>query len=142
VLAALVVLAGCGGGGGTKPAQVVLSHGDKSATVAVEVASTPAEREHGLMGRTSLPAKDGMVFTWPEDHSGPFWMKDTLIPLSIAFYGADGRVLRILDMTPCQKDPCDLYDPDFAYRGALEVNRGAFERWGISEGDRLRITSP
>ena len=94
------------------------------------------------MGRPSLPADDGMLFTWPADHRGAFWMKDTLVPLSIAFYGADGRILRILDMAPCRKAPCRLYDPEVAYRGALEVNRGSFERWGISEGDRLRITSP
>ncbi len=94
------------------------------------------------MGRTSLPADEGMLFTWHQDRSGAFWMKDTLIPLSIAFYGADGRILRILDMTPCREDPCDLYDPGVAYRGALEVNRGAFGRLGISAGDRLRITPP
>jgi uncharacterized membrane protein (UPF0127 family) len=119
----------------------VLSHGGASATVAVELADTPAEREQGLMNRTSLPSDEGMVFTFPEDHRGAFWMKDTLIPLSIAFYGADGRILRILDMKPCARDPCHLYDPEVAYRGALEVNRGAFARWGISEGDELRITS-
>jgi uncharacterized membrane protein (UPF0127 family) len=108
----------------------------------VEIAGTPSEREHGLMGRTSLAAKEGMLFTWPEDHEGAFWMKDTLIPLSIGFYAADGRIVRILDMTPCRKEPCDLYDPGIPYRGALEVNQGAFGHWGISEGDRLRITSP
>jgi uncharacterized membrane protein (UPF0127 family) len=120
----------------------VLSHGDAETTVAVEVADTPSEREHGLMGRASLPANAGMVFTFPADRRGAFWMKDTLVSLSIAFYGADGRILRILDMAPCERDPCPLYDPEVAYRGALEVNQGAFERWGISEGDRLRITSP
>jgi uncharacterized membrane protein (UPF0127 family) len=69
-------------------------------------------------------------------------MKDTLIPLSIAFYSVDGRILKILDMEPCKADPCPLYDPGVSYRGALEVNQGAFAGWGISEGDRLRITSP
>jgi uncharacterized protein len=94
------------------------------------------------MGRTSLPADAGMVFVYPEGHAGPFWMKDTLIPLSIAFYAADGRILRILDMQPCKADPCPLYDPEVTYRGALEVNDGGFEDLGITEGDRLRITSP
>jgi len=120
----------------------VLAHDGKSTTISVEVADTPSEREHGLMGRTSLPPDSGMVFVWMEDHRGPFWMKDTPIPLSIAFYAADGRILRILDMTPCTRDPCRLYDPAVAYRGALEVKRGAFGRWGILEADRLRITSP
>jgi len=123
-------------------AQVVLTHGSVEKRIAVEVADSSSERERGLMGRTSLPADAGMVFVYDEDHRGPFWMKDTLIPLSIAFYDADGRILKILDMTPCKTDPCPLYDPEVAYRGALEVNAGAFEHWGISAGDRLRITSP
>jgi uncharacterized membrane protein (UPF0127 family) len=141
-LVCLVVLAGCGGGGGTTETQVVLTHGDTETRVDVEVADSPSERERGLMGRSSLPADAGMIFVYDEDHRGTFWMKDTLIPLSIAFYDAEGRILRILDMKPCRKDPCPLYDPKVTYRGALEVNEGAFERWGISAGDRLRITSP
>ncbi|HEX5470009.1 MAG TPA: DUF192 domain-containing protein [Gaiellaceae bacterium] len=107
----------------------------------VEVADTEAERERGLMGRSSLAADSGMLFVFGEEHRGAFWMKDTLIPLSIAFYGEDGRILRILDMVPCKEEPCPLYDPEVAYEGALEVNAGAFERWGVSEGDGLRITS-
>jgi uncharacterized protein len=91
------------------------------------------------MKRTSLPANEGMVFLFGPDYRGSFWMKDTKIPLSIAFYAADGRILRILDMEPCTRDPCKLYDPNVAYRGALEVNRGSFARWRIAEGDRLRL---
>jgi uncharacterized membrane protein (UPF0127 family) len=140
VVAAVVVLAGCGGDGEPQT-HAVLSNGDGEVTVAVEMADTEPERERGLMNRTSLPEDEGMVFTFPDTHRGAFWMKDTLIPLSIAFYDGSGRILRILDMTPCKGDPCQRYDPEVAYRGALEVNRGAFERWGISEGDRLRITS-
>ena len=138
---AVILLAGCRGSGGDSGAQAILSHGDEETTVAVEVANTPAEREHGLIGRASLPQDEGMVFVYDEDTAGPFWMKDTLVPLSIAFYGGDGSIVRILHMTPCKSDPCPLYDPGVAYRGALEVNRGAFDRWDISEGDRLRITS-
>ena len=52
----------------------MLSHGDAETTVAVEVADTPSEREHGLMGRASLPANAGMVFTFPADRRGAFWM--------------------------------------------------------------------
>lgn len=139
LLACLVVLAGCGGGDGDTGPRVVLTGSGGEQTVAVEVADTPAERERGLMNRASLPADEGMVFVWSSDQRGAFWMKDTKIPLSIAFYGADGRILRILDMVPCTRDPCPLYDPEVAYRGALEVNRGAFARWRIAEGDRLRL---
>jgi uncharacterized membrane protein (UPF0127 family) len=120
---------------------VILSGAGGATTVTVEVADSDAERSRGLMGRTSLPADVGMVFVYEDDHRGPFWMKDTLIPLSIAFYAADGRILKILDLAPCTRDPCALHDPEVAYRGALEVNRGAFGRWGVVPGDRLRITS-
>jgi uncharacterized protein len=138
----LAVLAGCGGDSADQGAEAVLSHGNQEKTISVEIADTPAEREQGLMGRKTLPADAGMVFVFPEDRRGAFWMKDTLIPLSIAFYSADGRILKILDMEPCDADPCPLYDPGVAYRGALEVNQGAFAGWGITAGDRVRITSP
>jgi uncharacterized membrane protein (UPF0127 family) len=139
LLALVILLAGCGEA--KDSARVVLTHGGSTA-VSVEVADTPAERERGLMGRTALAPDRGMLFRWTDDHRGPFWMKHTLIPLSIAFYADDGRILRILEMQPCTADPCRRYDPGVPYRGALEVNAGAFDRWGISEGDRLRITSP
>jgi uncharacterized membrane protein (UPF0127 family) len=66
-------------------------------------------------------------------------MKNTLIPLSIAFLDADGRILRILDMEPCEADPCPLYPPGVAYTSALEVNQGAFERWGVEVGDLVTL---
>ena len=72
-----------------------------------------------------------MAFLWKSDVRGQFWMKNTSIPLSIAFWGKSGRILRILDMAPCRRDPCRVYDPKVAFRGALEVNRGAFARWGV-----------
>ena len=108
-------------------------------SVRVEVVDTPETRQRGLMGRTSLDDDAGMLFVWPEDASSSFHMKDTLIPLSIAFIAADGTVLRILDMEPCTADPCPTYDPRTSYRMALEVNNGAFTRLGIQEGDRAQV---
>ncbi len=105
----------------------------------VEVADSPDEREVGLMNRESLPRDSGMIFLFESDSSGGFWMKNTLIPLSIAFADAGGTILRILDMEPCEADPCQIYDPGVFYRSALEVNRGAFDRLGVEEGDRLRL---
>lgn len=109
--------------------------------VTVEVVDTPETRQRGLMGRTSLDENAGMLFVWPEDASSSFHMKETLIPLSIAFIASDGTVLRILDMEPCTADPCPTYDPRTSYRMALEVNKGAFTRLGIQEGDRARRVS-
>ena len=64
-------------------------------------------------------------------------MKDTLIPLDIAFYDGRGRILRILTMQPCRRDPCRLYDPNVDFRAALEVKAGSFRRWGVRSGDRI-----
>ena len=105
----------------------------------VEIADNDARRERGLMFRRALAPKSGMAFVWRRDVDGAFWMKNTLIPLSIAFYDARGRILRILDMAPCTADPCAVYDPKTTYRGALEVNRGAFRRWKIHVGDRIVV---
>jgi uncharacterized membrane protein (UPF0127 family) len=107
--------------------------------VAVEVADDDDERQVGLMNRESLPADAGMLFVFEADSSGGFWMKNTLIPLSIAFADTSGTILRILDMEPCEADPCEIYDPGVFYRSALEVNKGAFDRLGVEEGDRLRL---
>ncbi len=107
--------------------------------VAVEVADSEDERQVGLMHRESLPDDAGMIFVFEDEIRGGFWMKNTLIPLSIAFADSDGTILRILDMEPCEADPCEIYDPGVAYRNALEVNQGAFASWGVEEGDRLTL---
>jgi uncharacterized membrane protein (UPF0127 family) len=107
--------------------------------VQVEIARTSAERQRGLMNRRTLPAKAGMVFVYPQAVSNGFWMKNTLIPLDIAFYDGRGRILRILTMQPCRRDPCRVYDPGVSYRAALEVNAGSFRRWEVKAGDRIVV---
>ncbi len=118
---------------------VVLDTPIATSRVRVEVADTPELREKGLVGRTSLADDAGMIFVWPDDTTSGFWMKDTLIPLSIAFISADGHVLAMFDMEPCRVDPCPVYDPGTRYRMALEANRGALARWGVRVGDRARL---
>ena len=132
-LGVLVALAGCGGG--LADGAVTIETGRGPVEVEVEVADERDERRRGLMGRTSLPERAGMLFVFDEERSGGFWMKDTLVPLSIAFMDGGGRILAILDMEPCERDPCPRYDPGVTYRAALEVNRGAFRRWGVEPGD-------
>jgi uncharacterized membrane protein (UPF0127 family) len=130
-LGALVLLAGCGGEGPV----ATIDTGERVVRVDVELAESPEERRQGLMGRESLADDAGMLFLYAEDHRGGFWMKDTPIPLSIAFLDESGTVLAILDMDPCEADPCPSYDPGVAYRSALEVNQGAFADWGVEPGD-------
>ena len=110
------------------------------AKVRVEIAETAAQQERGLMYRRRLAARSGMVFVFASDTRGAFWMKNTLIPLSIAFYDGDGKILRIMVMKPCKVARCPSYDPKVAFRGALEVNRGAFRRWGVHRGDVVTLT--
>ncbi len=112
---------------------------ERSVTVKVELARTPDQLHTGLSGRSTLAAKAGMAFLFGHDVREQFWMKDTSIPLSIAFWGKGGKILRILDMAPCLTDPCRVYDPKVAFRGALEVNRGAFKRLGVRPGAVVTI---
>jgi hypothetical protein len=103
----------------------------------LEVARTPASRARGLMGRASLPEDGGMVFLFDGQTRASFWMKDTLIPLSILFWQGDGRIIDILDMSPCRADPCPVYRASAPYVGAIEMNSGAFERLGVEVGDTV-----
>jgi uncharacterized membrane protein (UPF0127 family) len=127
-------------------AAITFPHGTASISTAgatvhlrVEIAETPAQLAQGLSGRRALAPRSGMAFLWKGDVRLPFWMKNTSVPLSIAFWGRGGRILRILDMAPCRRRPCKLYDPGVPFRGALEVNRGAFERWHVRRGDLVAI---
>ena len=85
-----------------------------------EVAKTSAQRSLGLMNRRQAP-KDGMLFVFPEPTRGGFWMKNTLVPLTIVFFDSAGKRVRKLSMTPCREDPCRIYDPGRTYRFALEL---------------------
>lgn len=118
---------------------VTLTGDEGSVEVRVQIASESSQLQIGLMGRTSLPEDAGMVFLFPGRYEGGFWMKDTLIPLSIAF-ARDGKIVDILDMQPCEAEPCTIYTPDTAYDTALEVNLGSFERWNIKIGDSLTVS--
>jgi uncharacterized membrane protein (UPF0127 family) len=139
LLLTALLLAACGGEEELSEPRVLIDTGNEEASVQVEIADSGAERQEGLMHRESLPEDAGMLFVFPSEHRGGFWMKNTLIPLSIAFVDAEGRILRILDMEPCRADPCQIYDPGVAYVNALEVNQGAFAEWGVEEGDRLTL---
>ena len=101
----------------------------------VLLADTAEERSQGLSGKEDLGGYDGMLFEFPSDTQGGFWMKDTLIPLTIAFFDADGRVVDFFDMEPCPPETarCPSYTPDSPYRRALEVPKGDLPRWQLDE---------
>jgi uncharacterized membrane protein (UPF0127 family) len=83
-----------------------------------------------------------MVFLYPEDVAEAFWMKNTLVPLSIAFVAADGRVVSVAEMTPCEADPCPSYAPAGPYRYAVELAAGAFPAAGVGEGANVVPADP
>jgi uncharacterized membrane protein (UPF0127 family) len=139
-LLAALALAGLAAGAVQFPrGTAVLRTDERRVTVDVELATTPAQHARGLMFRTSLAPDAGMAFLFGRPVTGGFWMKNTRIPLSIAFWSARGRIVRIMDMAPCRADPCPLYNPGVPYVGALEVNRGAFRRWGVTRGDTITV---
>lgn len=90
----------------------------------VAVADTPARRSQGLMGVTDLGPREGMLFVFDEDVTTGFWMKDTLIPLDIAYFDADGLFVDAFTMVPCTEDPCTVYTPAGPYRYAVEAGEG------------------
>ena len=110
--------------------------------VRVEVADRPQSRELGLMYRETLATDSGMLFVYPDEAVRSFWMKNTRIPLSIAYLTSDRVIVRILDMRPGFGRPeatLPLYPSDAPARYALEVEQGWFRRNGVVEGDRLRF---
>ena len=111
----------------------------RAATLHVDVADDDAERAQGLMGVKELPQDQGMAFVWDEPTSGTFWMKDTPLPLSIAFWDADGKVIALFDMQPCTTEPCPTYGPDEPFIGAVEANLGWFEEHGVAVGDHVEL---
>ena len=91
----------------------------------VAVADTRELRSRGLMFVTDLGDLDGMLFEFDTPTSGAFWMKNTLIPLDIAFFRTDGSLVAVLQMEPCgDQDPCPTYDPGAGYHYALESPAG------------------
>jgi uncharacterized protein len=134
------------GSGGRSPATATYrlepGGGRAASTVRLEVAADPEARARGLMGRERVPPGTGMVFLYPADVQESFWMKDTLVPLSIAFVAGDGRVVSVTEMTPCRADPCPSYPPAGPYRYAVELAAGAFPAAGVGPGDRVVPEDP
>lgn len=99
--------------------------------VLVEIASTPKTRAEGLMNRDELTANTGMLFIFPDNRTRSFWMKNTRIPLSIAYINSDLEIVRISDMKPFSTVRVPSLYPA---RYALEMNRGWFENNDIAKG--------
>jgi uncharacterized membrane protein (UPF0127 family) len=106
--------------------------------ITAEIAETEDERAQGLMHRRELPDGEGMLFIFDRDQQLSFWMKNTVIPLSIAFISSDGRITEIRDMQP---NDLNSIQSSRSVRYALEVPQGWFSRAGVKPGDILKIDS-
>lgn len=102
--------------------------------IQAEVAHTHQARTKGLMNRRSMEDNHGMVFSWPEAGRHCMWMRNTHLPLSVAFIDDDGRIVNIADMTPRTDDIHCAAKP---VRYALEVNRGWFAQRRLAPGARI-----
>jgi len=109
----------------------------KNREVWVEVPKTPQERAQGLMGRRHLGENEGMLFIFETEDYHSFWMKNTLIPLSIAFIDGEGKIVRIVDMEPLS---LESHPPPRPILYALEMKKGWFSTNGIRVGDVLRFS--
>jgi len=100
----------------------------------VEVAMTPQEHAIGLMHRTSMGANEGMLFVFDRPGVQCFWMKNTLIPLAVAFLADDGTVVNLDEMKPQTLDSHCSTQP---VRYVLEMNTGWFKKKGVKPGQKL-----
>lgn len=106
----------------------------------VELALDDAQRQRGLMMRTSVAADHGMLFVFP--HAGPqaFWMKNTWVPLDMLYFDEARRLVSVqADAQPCKADPCPLYPSEAPARYVLELAAGTAHRIGVQAGDVLEI---
>ena len=109
----------------------------KDREVWVEIAKTEEERAKGLMGRMSLGKNGGMIFVFEVEGYHGFWMKNTLVPLSIAFIDKEGKIVWITDMKPLT---LSTHSPPRPILYALEMNKGWFAANGIKAGDVVRFS--
>ena len=114
---------------GTVPLQAI------SVRACAEIAQTEPQREYGLMHRTRLGTDAGMLFVFPEAQTQRFWMKNTALPLSIAFLDDNGTIVNIEDMQP---QTLDVHASRLAVRYALEMELGWFARHHLKAGSQFR----
>ena len=132
VLPVLAVISGCNEPTMERmprPGELILTVGGNK--IICEVAENDRKRQLGLMHRTELAQKRGMLFVWPTAIRQSFWMKNTSIPLSIAFINFEGEILQIEDLRP--HDETSIRSKD-EVRYALEMNRGWFDNNGLKAG--------
>ena len=130
----LTVISGCSAQVRFDKKELTIAGGNGNVSIIAEIARTDEQRERGYMFREEVKDGEGMLFIFERDQILSFWMKNTQVPLSIAFIAHDGRILEIFNMEPEDLNPVRS---SRSARYALEVPRGWFDRVGIQQGDRL-----
>ena len=102
----------------------------------IEIVSKLEDRKKGLMYRKTIPDNYGMFFVWPYEKKQCMWMKDTYVPLSVAYVDGKGKIIEIYDMVPLSKNSVCSSE---ASKYALEVNSGWFDKNEIMTGDVIKI---
>lgn len=108
--------------------------GDTTLELKTEIAYTPEKMEKGMMGRTGFGLIDAMAFNFEQQRVLSFWMKNTLIPMDILFFDANGDFVSSASMAPCKEDPCPIYTSAEPASIALEVPADFVEKNSIGKG--------
>ena len=117
-------------------ANLEMSFEGKTAKLNLIISNTDAARRKGLMNQSFLEKNTGMLFIWPSSKKQCMWMKNTSLPLSVAYLSSEGRILEIYDMVPFSEDSiCSMKN----VRMAVEVNQGWFAKNKISLGDKINL---
>jgi uncharacterized membrane protein (UPF0127 family) len=157
ILAAIIIVGAAMAGAGLGPVRaascdvpifayhhgmVIFTEGGREERVRVEIADTEDRVEVGLMCRPALDPDAGMLFVFGAPTRTPFWMKNTFIPLAIAFMDSDWHIVRIMEM-PVAPDPTigpfPTYGPEKPYRFALEVNASYFAKHDLDDHAQVRF---
>ncbi len=140
-VALLLLVAGCKDSPSSPSATTANTVTLNGATVNVKIAATRASRTQGLTGVTTMAADSGMLFVFADDRQRGFWMKDTPIPLSIAFLDASKKVIFMADMVPNTTTVVGGFNAGLM-RYAIEVNQGWFAAHGVTLGMYATFTLP
>lgn len=101
-----------------------------------EIAATPNQRQMGMMYRTSMGEMEGMIFIFNSVSQQAFWMRNTTVPLDVAYIDPDGKIREIYPLEPLNENT--VPSKSFQIQYVLEMNQGWFEKYGVKAGMTIR----